>query len=329
MTTRSATPRARRQSVFDRLADEYRSRRQRGKSRGRESSRGDRRPSYTESVRHQSYQEDSDRYADAQAGTYFDSSYQSSTSYQPRHLSPSPFDPGTGDSLAESLDALHVSGGEQYTHSTIAASPRDWQPPITSTRHEETPFLSPDRNHSQLIYSSHDYYKEQSPAATQSQEQGPSRVLKVTPGFSKLFDSSYTVRTKDYKQFFRIGRVFSTLWTEPLGKNIDNLDPPFVSEVVYSGRANTTIRRFLVIREGKGSISCLPITSYANEGIKKSGIRLGEHGFIYSRNRPGKVEGLCSRPLKLILAPGAAHLKDPSLVNVRHVLVLFCDSWSP
>lgn len=293
----SATPRARRQSVFDRLADEYTSRRQREKSRGRESSRGDRRPSYTESVRHQSYQEDSDRYADAQAGTYFDSSYQSSTSYRPRHLSPSPFDPGTGDSLAESLDALHVSGGGQYTHSTIAASPpRDWQPPVASSRHEETPFLLSDVDHSQLIYSSHDYYKEQSPAATQSQEQGLNRVIKGTPDLVAR-DSSYRVWTRDYKQFFKIGRVFSIPWADYSGKN----------------------RHFIVVREGERFISCLPVTSYSNKGIEKSGIRLDEHGFIYSKNKPGKVEGMCLRPLKLILTAGASHLRDSSLVNYGEV----------
>jgi hypothetical protein len=110
-----------------------------------------------------------------------------------------------------------------------------------------------------------------------------------------------------------------------LGNNAGKVDPTFVSEVLYGERVYSKIRRFIVVREGERSVSCLPVTSYANEGIRKSGIRLDEHGFIYSRNKPRKVEGMCSRQLKLNLAQGAAHLKDPSLVNVRPTLFLICD----
>jgi len=228
--------------------------------------------------------------------------------------------------LAESFDALHVSNDTHYTHSPEAAfATRDWQPPIVSSRHEDTTFLPSDRDPSNTIYSSHDDDDEQLPATSQTQQQEPSlpsRVIKGTPGVSETIDSSYKVRSRDYKTFFRIGRVFSTLWTDALG-NTSKVDPTFVSEVLYGERVYSKIRRFIVVREGERSVSCLPVTSYASEGFRKSGIRLDEHGYIYSKNKPKKVEGMCSRHLKLLLAPGAAHLRDPSLVNVRHLLLLF------
>jgi hypothetical protein len=234
-------------------------------------------------------------------------------------------DPGTGDSLAGTFGALHVSD-DHYTHSPIAApATRDWQPSTVSARHEETTFLSSDQDPSPQLYPSHDHYDEQPPPAAQTQQQGSNRVVKGTSGSSERIDSSYKVRNRDYKDFFRIGRVFSTLWTDALGNNVGKVDPTFVSEVLYGERVYSKIRRFIVVREGERSVSCLPVTSYANEGIRKSGIRLDEHGFIYSRNKPRKVEGMCSRQLKLNLAQGAAHLKDPSLVNVRPTLFLICD----
>ena len=340
---RSATPRTRRESLYDRPADKSTSSRQREKSRVRESTRGDRRPSYTESGRREPYAEDSGRYADEPSEAYFDSSRQTSTSYQPRdafepssssrqisspqprHLSPRPFDPGTGDPLADSFDALHVSSDQYYTHSpraasaSLASTARDWQPRAVSSRREDVSFLSPERDASEHIYASHDHHKQEPLSTAQTQQDPPDRVVTASAG--ETIDPSYQVRNNDWKDFFRIGRVFSTLWTDSLGNNASKVDPTFVSEVKYGERVYSKIRRFIVVREGDRAVSCLPVTSYASAGIRKSGIRLNEHGFIYSRNKPRRVEEMCSRPLKLNLGRGAAHLKDPSLVNVRLVFI--------
>jgi hypothetical protein len=234
-------------------------------------------------------------------------------------------DPETRDSLAETTGALHVSD-DHYTHSpTAAPATRDWQPSTVSARHDKTAFLSSDPNPSPQIYPSHDRYDEQPLPAAQTQQHGPNRVVKGTSGSSERIDPSYKVRHGDYKDFFRIGRVFSTLWTDALGNNAGKVDPTFVSEELYGEGVYSKIRRFIVVREGERFVNCLPVTSYGNEGIEKIGIRLDEHGFIYSRNKHRKVEGMCSRQLKLNLAQGAAHLKDPSLVNVRPTLFLICE----
>jgi hypothetical protein len=224
---------------------------------------------------------------------------------------------------------LHVSSDEYFTHSTLAApATSDWQSPTVSSHQEKPSFVLSYRDSSQQISSSHDYYARQTFPEPQTKQQRQNRVIKGTAGDSERIDPSYKVRNKDWKEFFRIGRVFSTLWTDSLGDNAGRVDPTFVSEVKYGERVYSKIRRFIVVREGNRSVSCLPVTSYANQGIRKSGIRLDEHGFIYSRNRPKRVDEMCSRPLKLDLAQGAMHLKDPALVNVRLVLILisiFCN----
>jgi hypothetical protein len=120
--------------------------------------------------------------------------------------------------------------------------------------------------------------------------------------------------------------VFSTLWTDALGNKAGKVDPTFVSEEEYGERVYSKIGRFIVVREGERSVSCLLVTSYANQSIRKSGIRLDEHGFIYTRRESRKVEGMCSGQLKLDLAQGGAHLKDPSIVNVRPTLFLLYNS---
>ena len=150
----------------------------------------------------------------------------------------------------------------------------------------------------------------------------PDRYIKGTKGHSERLDSSYTRRSDDYKKFFKVGRVFSTLWTGPLGGNATNVDRTFVSEVAFGEKAYTTIRRFVVVRKGEDrSVTCLPVTSYRGKGYRKKDINLGDHGFIYSKNPPVRVEGMLSQGLKVNLSKlsrGApAHLQDPSLVNYR------------
>jgi hypothetical protein len=148
-----------------------------------------------------------------------------------------------------------------------------------------------------------------------------SRHIAGTPqrGDTERLDKSYVIRNRDYQTWFKIGRVFSTLWTDGLGGSSTKVDPTFVSEVVYGERVHSKIRRFVVIRQSTTSVSCLPVTSYDGAGHLKRGINLKEHGFIYSRNKPGRVPGMRQKALKVKLSKGAATLKDPSLVNYGKV----------
>jgi hypothetical protein len=148
-----------------------------------------------------------------------------------------------------------------------------------------------------------------------------SRYVAGTPqrGDTEKLDKSYVIRNRDYKTWFKIGRVFNTLWTDGLGGDSSKIDPTFVSEVIYGGRIHAKIRRFVVIRQSATLISCLPVTSYDGAGHLKRGINLEEHGFIYSRNKPERVPGMLQKALKVKLSKGGAPLKDPSLVHYGKV----------
>jgi hypothetical protein len=148
-----------------------------------------------------------------------------------------------------------------------------------------------------------------------------SRNVRGTPhlGDSEKLDKSYQIRKHDYKKFFRIGRVFATLWTEGVGQNFFDKDQTFISEVIYRERVHSKIRRFVVVREGDRSVTCLPVTSYEGDGHRKRGIRLEDHGFIHSKHPPRRVDDMLPKSLKVVLSRGAAHIKDPSLVNYGKV----------
>ncbi|KAH8805553.1 hypothetical protein F5884DRAFT_450480 [Xylogone sp. PMI_703] len=135
-----------------------------------------------------------------------------------------------------------------------------------------------------------------------------------------LLDKTYQVRTKDYKHFFKFGRVFSILWVEPMGPTAPaGEDNKNVSVVAYGENAYAKIRRFVVVKQQDRSCSCLMVTSYENKGVNKAGIVLANHGFIYSNTEPTYVPGLGARALKVNLSNGVKDLIDPSLINYSKV----------
>ena len=108
-----------------------------------------------------------------------------------------------------------------------------------------------------------------------------------TDGGYEELDSSYKQRSKDYKKFFRTGRVFSTLWTDPWADNTaaTNYNPTFESEIFivkYGQKVYSKIRRFVVVVYNPGDrfCKCLPVTTYDGKGAKKRGINLEEHGQV-------------------------------------------------
>lgn len=137
----------------------------------------------------------------------------------------------------------------------------------------------------------------------------------------ETLDKSYKVRNHDYKKWFRVGRVFSTLWTDALGTASNVYDSQFmstVSVIQYGERVYSTIRRFVVVKfdpEHRFCV-CLPVTTYDGRGIDKRGIRLNDHGQIYSGNRvPNPINGLEKEPLRVKLASGARELDRRSYIN--------------
>jgi len=148
------------------------------------------------------------------------------------------------------------------------------------------------------------------------------RYIRRTPDETVQVDASFKVRNFDYQKFFRAGRVFSTLWTDPY---TDFYDPPSAIDAAnminYKDiKVHSKIRRFVVVRQGNRCCQCLPVTTYAGKGPTKKGINLNEHGLIYSGDkRPASVEGISKLPLKVKLSKGAEQLVNSSLVNYARV----------
>ncbi|KAK3641605.1 hypothetical protein LTR56_011206 [Elasticomyces elasticus] len=119
------------------------------------------------------------------------------------------------------------------------------------------------------------------------------RALYGTDGAEERLFSTFKVREKP-QRFFKVGRVFLILWTEPAGAGATavtsyaqndrtitaadrGLIPGRFGEKVYS-----QVRRFVVIREGAHFCSALPIYTYGGQGVGKQSVRKSDHVIIYT-----------------------------------------------
>lgn len=229
-----------------------------------------------------------------------------------------PADPFYG--RAQPSSEYHQTQG--YDVTPTAAYPSnvvEAQPDLTTSQYYPTQQnLSPSQPSYAVPVTSAYHFSQQGAAIVDARQQTnpPSRG---NPKAQQKLDASFYVRNHDYKKFFRVGKVFMTLWSDQLGSTAEQ--GSFVSDVIYGERVYSKVRRFIVVRPGadKRSATCLPITSYRGTGLSKSGIQLGEHGFIYSKREPEKVSGMCSKALRVHLSPKAPDLINPSLVHYGKV----------
>lgn len=162
-----------------------------------------------------------------------------------------------------------------------------------------------------------DYYDNKDKGTQQAPQQldpdpQKNRYVAATPGNSEELDKIYRIRKHDYKRFFKLGRVFQTLWTEPYTGAHDDT---FINYVMLDKNVYSKVRRFVVVREGDRCCWCLPVTSYDEKGHKKRDIKLSKHCFIYSHKAPESVQGMDFTPVKINLSKGGEKLKKNSLVN--------------
>ncbi|PQE22094.1 heterokaryon incompatibility protein [Rutstroemia sp. NJR-2017a BVV2] len=133
-----------------------------------------------------------------------------------------------------------------------------------------------------------------------------SRIPEVAHQNSEVLHPGYR-RIDKPARFFTLGRVFMMLWTEPAGRQ-PNSNPASersrFSEVILGSHAYSEIRRFVVIKPGKGHCLCSPIHTYRGRGTLKEGVNPKEHAAIYLKSKgvellPG--EKLTIEPFPLIL----------------------------
>jgi hypothetical protein len=151
----------------------------------------------------------------------------------------------------------------------------------------------------------------QSPKSSSSKE---SKVRKNPNKSNESLEPSYTVRNRDYLKFFKVGKIFSTLWTEGSSGGTATKDS-FVSEVIYGEQVHSKIRRFVVIRKNDRSCTCLPILSYKLGPRKSYSINLEEHGIIYSHTKPKPLEGVRVNPVRVQSTKGGPVFREYSLVD--------------
>jgi hypothetical protein len=120
-------------------------------------------------------------------------------------------------------------------------------------------------------------------------------------------DPDYKIRDK---RFFRVGRVFLVLWSEPAGGSpSETLSLLNDSSKHLAPRIFTKVRRFVVIREGEGYCNGLPISTYGGRGVAKRGVTKAEHAIIYTGRTeprvrtdelPGRREaGMLATPIRV------------------------------
>jgi hypothetical protein len=168
--------------------------------------------------------------------------------------------------------------------------------------------------------------KERDQSTYQTPRTQEKRHIYGTKGDTEELDGSYKVRNFDYQKFFRPGRVFSTLWTNPYSGTTNTNDSEnnqfmsSVTYVIYKQKVHSKIRRFVVVRQRDRCCLCLPVTTYDGRGYRKKGINLDEHGLIYSSDKkPSSVQGITKAPLKVKLSRGAEKLVNPSYINYGRV----------
>ena len=156
------------------------------------------------------------------------------------------------------------------------------------------------------------------PQQYSSQPRDPRHVAGTT-GDTERFDKNYRVRNTDYKKFFSPGRVFSTLWTDAFSvqtNDSENKQWASVTYVVFGQQVHSKIRRFVVVKQEDLYCTCLPVTTYDGRGYTKRGIKIEDHGLIYSsKDAPPRVKGMDKESLRVVLSPKAEKIVNPSYIN--------------
>ncbi|CZR67032.1 uncharacterized protein PAC_16931 [Phialocephala subalpina] len=133
-------------------------------------------------------------------------------------------------------------------------------------------------------------------------------------------DSPFEVISKPRK-FFKLGRVFKTLWSEPAGETsadeVANIEPSR-----FGGTVFTKMRTFVVVREMKGCSICLPLFTYNGQGTLKSGVRPENHAAVYpsDSNAPSfPAENLTKSPYPIIVENPSESIDRMSRLNFGKV----------
>jgi hypothetical protein len=118
-------------------------------------------------------------------------------------------------------------------------------------------------------------------------------------------------------RFFKKGRVFKTLWTEPAG-DVTDTEHEFVIPSRYGEIAFTKIRHFVVVREKQGCSLCLMLNTYHRQGASKNRIRADNYAAVYpvgGEVRLSPDENLTKAPFPIKVEEAREYIDPTSRIN--------------
>lgn len=147
-------------------------------------------------------------------------------------------------------------------------------------------------------------------------EEIPPSAIRGTPGEAETLDPEYRVQNS---RFFKKGKMFAILFSEPLGNDTQQLDNANVSTVMYGQHVYSQIRRFVVVQERRGFCYACPIFTYGGRATTKSGVEPLEHAIIHIQGtRPRLVPGeatLEKKSIAVVPAGSSVRLAPASRIN--------------
>ncbi|POS79376.1 hypothetical protein DHEL01_v202224 [Diaporthe helianthi] len=149
----------------------------------------------------------------------------------------------------------------------------------------------------------------------------------VTSGMqtnAEYLDGRYQVQPS---MKFEPGNVFKVMWSEPKGGTIPGGGSRFSDTLLQDHLSGvwTGFRRFIVIRNGEGHCSCVPILTYGKLGCLKNGVKPHHHGIVFENGqqpiRLPNEPSLRFEPIRMEMNPGE-HISEESRVNYSKLVTV-------
>lgn len=151
-----------------------------------------------------------------------------------------------------------------------------------------------------------------------------SDVIRGIPANSEYLDGRYRVEPS---MRFEPGNVFKVMWSEPKGGTIPGGGSRFSDTLLQDHMSGvwTGFRRFIVIRNGEGHCSCVPILTYGKLGCLKNGVKPHHHGIVFEKGqqpvRLPNEPALRFDPICMEMNPGE-HISEESRVNYSKLVTV-------
>ncbi|KKY30539.1 hypothetical protein UCDDA912_g09520 [Diaporthe ampelina] len=151
-----------------------------------------------------------------------------------------------------------------------------------------------------------------------------SDVIRGIPANSEYLDGRYRVEPS---MKFEPGNVFKVMWSEPKGGTIPGGGSRFSDTLLHDHMSGvwTGFRRFIVIRNGEGHCSCVPILTYGKLGCLKNGVKPHHHGIVFEKGqqpiRLANEPSLGFGPICMEMNTGE-HISEESRVNYSKLVTV-------